>query len=70
MLPALQHEIKGNIANRTIGAIIAAVEGVGSEVRGHNEKCSDARRVSHAYASFRVLTLYTRDAGHEVVQFT
>ena len=65
MLSALQHGVKGNIGWNAIGSIFAeAVQGSKLHVR-RPKKVPGCKVCSHAYASFRVLTLYARDAGQE-----
>ena len=70
MLSALQQGVKGNIALNANAAIIAgrgACEALGDPRRA-TQKVLQRNVSSHVYASFRVLTLYARDAGHEVIQ--
>ena len=64
MLSALQRGVKGNTGWNAIGVIFAeAVQG--SKLRVRWPKVLGCKVRSHAYASFRVLTLYARDAGQE-----
>ena len=70
MLSALQHGVKGNIAHNAIGAIIAGGRKGVRAPRGVAKKVLRCKTLSHVYASFRVLTLSARDAGHEVIEET
>jgi hypothetical protein len=65
MLSALQHGVKGKIARKANGAIVAVGRERDAVLRGMPQKAC-LKRFSHAYASFRVLTLYARDAGQKV----
>ena len=70
MLSALQHGVKGNIAHNAIGAIIAGDQGGVRDPGGVAKKVLRCKALSHVYASFRVLTLSARDAGHGVIELT
>ena len=70
MLSALQHGVKGNTARNAIGAIITGGQEGVMAPRGVAKKVLRCKALSHVYASFRVLTLSARDAGHGVIKLT